>query len=92
MDLLPALMVSPRSSKYFPTYTLIINTEAQSKYGVTGAQAFYYAARIYNSGSIPDSTDLGNADGATACYVSDVANRLTGWVTADSTCTDSNAE
>lgn len=68
------------------------HTEAQNQYGVTGAQAFYYAARIYNSGDIPDPSDLGNAGGATNCYVSDIANRLTGWVTAASTCTQSNAE
>ena len=40
--------------------------------------AFYRAARIYNSGSVDDSGDL--EDGiATHCYVSDIANRLTGW-------------
>jgi len=65
--------------------------EAQSEFGVTGAQAFYYAARIYNSGSVPDPSDLGDAGGATPCYVSDVANRLTGWVFATNTCNDSNA-
>ena len=58
--------------------------EAESTYGKSGAQAFYYAARLYNSGEIDGN--LGNADGATPCYVSDVANRLLGWVTADSTC------
>lgn len=46
----------------------------------------YGAARGYNSGSIPKSGNLSEAAGATACYVSDVANRLTGWVYADSTC------
>lgn len=46
----------------------------------------YSAARGYNSGYIPKSGDLSEAAGATACYVSDVANRLTGWVSADSTC------
>lgn len=46
----------------------------------------YSAARGYNSGKIPESGDLSEAAGATACYVSDVANRLTGWVSADSTC------
>jgi len=66
--------------------------DAQSQYGVTGAQAFYYAARIYNTGSIPDPTDLGNGGAATDCYVSDVANRLTGWVLASSSCTSGNAE
>ena len=46
----------------------------------------YSAARGYNSGYIPKSGDLSEAAGATACYVSDVANRLTGWVNAASTC------
>lgn len=46
----------------------------------------YEAARGYNSGYIPKSGDLSEAAGATACYVSDVANRLTGWVNADTKC------
>ncbi|KAK0947482.1 hypothetical protein LTR29_001090 [Friedmanniomyces endolithicus] len=46
----------------------------------------YSAARGYNSGYIPKSGDLSEAAGATACYVSDVANRLTGWVYAASKC------
>ncbi len=46
----------------------------------------YSAARGYNSGYVPTSGDLSEAAGATACYVSDVANRLTGWVNAESTC------
>ncbi|KAF7186000.1 hypothetical protein HII31_12663 [Pseudocercospora fuligena] len=49
----------------------------------------YAAARAYNSGYIPSSGDLSEAAGATACYVSDIANRLTGWVKAKSTCSDS---
>jgi hypothetical protein len=67
-------------------------TEAQGQYGVTGAQAYYYAARLYNSGDIVNTSDLGNADGATNCYVSDIANRLTGWVWATTKCTESNVE
>lgn len=51
----------------------------------TGSQKYYEAARIYNAGSIPDDGDLG-APGATQCYCSDVANRLTGWTTAESHC------
>ena len=52
------------------------NTEA--------AQAFYMAARFYNSGpgSLPANTtgDLGSEIfGATLCYASDIANRLQGW-------------
>lgn len=46
----------------------------------------YVAARGYNSGYVAASGDLSDAAGATACYVSDVANRLTGWVDAPSTC------
>jgi len=38
----------------------------------------YEAARIYNSGSYL-GVDLSDANGATRCYASDVANRLTGW-------------
>jgi hypothetical protein len=47
--------------------------------------AFYRAARIYNSGSIDESGDLGKG-GATHCYASDVANRLTGWVKFEHRC------
>ena len=46
----------------------------------------YKAMRGYNSGYVPDSGDLSEKAGATACYVSDMANRLTGWVRAESTC------
>ncbi len=52
------------------------------------AQAFYRAARFYNSGpsSLPANGDLGGAPGATLCYSSDIANRLLGWVTGTSAC------
>lgn len=50
----------------------------------------YSAARGYNSGHIAKDGNLSDAAGATACYVSDVANRLTGWVNADSTCPGSS--
>ncbi|KAF1955105.1 hypothetical protein CC80DRAFT_363896, partial [Byssothecium circinans] len=46
----------------------------------------YKAMRGYNSGYIPASGDLSEKAGATACYVSDIANRLTGWVRAESKC------
>ncbi|ATY65793.1 muramidase, putative [Cordyceps militaris] len=52
--------------------------------GSADVAAFYRAARKYNSGHAPE--DLGTG-GATACYASDVANRLTGWVSAASKCT-----
>jgi hypothetical protein len=41
---------------------------------------------MYNSGSINPSGDLGRGV-ATHCYVSDIANRLLGWVFTKSTCT-----
>jgi hypothetical protein len=49
------------------------------------AQAYYKTARTYNSGSIDSSGNL-DAGIATHCYVSDVANRLTGWVYAPHEC------
>jgi hypothetical protein len=49
------------------------------------AAAYYGAARIYNSGSIATSGDLG-AGIATKCYSSDIANRLLGWVYANKAC------
>ena len=91
MDLLAASIVRPWYSINGNKCMLINHTEAQNQYGVTAAQAFYYAARLYNSGEIPDPSDLGNSGGSTNCYVSDVANRLTGWVNAPSKCTESNA-
>ncbi|KAI9741568.1 MAG: hypothetical protein M1818_004374 [Claussenomyces sp. TS43310] len=48
----------------------------------------YEAARVYNSGSISSDGNLSNGNGATPCYVSDIANRLTGWVQAASGCTN----
>ncbi|KAF2719125.1 hypothetical protein K431DRAFT_287008 [Polychaeton citri CBS 116435] len=50
------------------------------------AQKYYKAARMYNSGSVDPSGDLG-AGIATHCYSSDIANRLTGWTDATSSCT-----
>lgn len=46
----------------------------------------YRAAREYNSGSIASSGDLSDGNGATACYVADIANRLTGWVNGAYNC------
>ena len=46
----------------------------------------YTAARGYNSGIQPMDGNLSAATGATACYVSDIANRLTGWSNATSKC------
>ena len=47
---------------------------------------YYKAARIYNSGSIASTKNLGQGI-ATHCYASDIANRLTGWATGPSSCT-----
>lgn len=46
----------------------------------------YSAARGYNSGALAKSGDLSDAIGATPCYASDIANRLMGWVNAESDC------
>ncbi|KAH8646146.1 hypothetical protein BX600DRAFT_157240 [Xylariales sp. PMI_506] len=55
---------------------------------VTGsdATAYYLASVVYNSGSLPSSGLLQDAT-ATACYASDVANRLIGWSVGTSGCT-----
>lgn len=52
--------------------------EAQQR-GCSGAQCFYMAVRLYNSGSIPADGNLSEG-GSTSSYASDIANRLTGWV------------
>jgi hypothetical protein len=51
----------------------------------SGAAKYYGAARIYNSGSIAPSGDLGQGI-ATKCYSSDIANRLLGWVYSNKAC------
>lgn len=45
---------------------------------VDDVSRYYRAARVYNSGSVDPSGDLGRGV-ATHCYASDVANRLRGW-------------
>jgi len=55
-----------------------------SKQSGTDALAYYRVSRMYNSGSVDGPLEGGIA---THCYASDVANRLTGWVSAPSTCT-----
>ncbi|EME81440.1 uncharacterized protein MYCFIDRAFT_198164 [Pseudocercospora fijiensis CIRAD86] len=52
----------------------------------------YSAARAYNSGAVAASGDLSDAMGAAKCYASDVANRLTGWVKAESRCGNGGAQ
>jgi hypothetical protein len=54
------------------------------------AQKYYRAARMYNSGSLDASGSLGRG-GATACYCSDIANRLLGWSQGPSQCTVAEA-
>lgn len=55
------------------------------KAGGEGVQNFYRAARMYNSGSVDSSGNLGLGV-ATHCYCSDIANRLTGWSQGVSGC------
>ncbi len=57
--------------------------------GGTDSAAYYAAARIYNSGSVDGSGNLGKGI-ATHCYSSDVANRLSGWSSGPSTCEDNS--
>lgn len=70
-----------------PTLVSALN-KAASMDNCEPAQAFYRAARLYNSGlnSMPASGDLGGAPGATLCYSSDIANRLLGWVNGAKEC------
>lgn len=59
--------------------------QTMAKAGVSGTSKYYVSARIYNSGSLAVNGDLGGGI-ATHCYVSDIANRLTGWVYAKKAC------
>jgi hypothetical protein len=54
--------------------------------GPSDAQNYYVAAKLYNSGQRSDILQLSLSLTATACYSSDIANRLTGWTTAASGC------
>jgi hypothetical protein len=60
-------------------------TRAQAFTGNNSGRAYYAAARLYNSGSA-NYNDLNDGLGSTACYASDVANRLTGWSLSASQC------
>jgi hypothetical protein len=66
-------------------------TKAKNQ-GATGAQAFYWAARIYNTGSYTAGADLAKVQYGTACYSSDIANRLTGWASKDKSPCDKKAD
>lgn len=63
----------------------LVEALRKSEGGVDDVARYYRAARIYNSGSVDPSGDLGKGV-ATHCYASDVANRLRGWVMAEDTC------
>ncbi|KAI7973351.1 hypothetical protein EIK77_002290 [Talaromyces pinophilus] len=68
-----------------PGLQQLLQEAASPKYGASGATMYYLAARMYNSGSIAPDGNLGQG-GATACYASDVANRLLGWSTGPTAC------
>ncbi|KAF2757071.1 hypothetical protein EJ05DRAFT_511815 [Pseudovirgaria hyperparasitica] len=53
--------------------------------GGSDVSKYYKAARMYNSGSIASSGNLGQGI-ATHCYASDIANRLLGWCADASKC------
>ncbi|KIW93902.1 uncharacterized protein Z519_05217 [Cladophialophora bantiana CBS 173.52] len=57
-----------------------------SQVGGKDAKAYYRTARQYNTGSIAESGNLDEGGYSTRCYASDIANRLTGWVWAESDC------
>jgi len=59
--------------------------QTMSQAGSDDVSKYYKAARIYNSGSVASSGNL-NDGIATHCYASDIANRLTGWVKAETLC------
>jgi hypothetical protein len=84
-DLLKLSMVSFVELYLCQLHHAYLHKEATAQYGVTQSRAFYIAARLYNSGSVASSGDLGGGI-ATHCYSSDIANRLTGWVSADHKC------
>ena len=57
---------------------MALRTATTVEGGVDDVSRYYRAARVYNSGSVDGSGDLGRGV-ATHCYASDVANRLRGW-------------
>jgi len=56
--------------------------QAIQQSGASDDSKWYKAARIYNSGHIAASGNLGDGI-ATHCYASDIANRLVGWPNDD---------
>lgn len=57
------------------------------KTGTNTDSKYYIAARMYNSGSVAASKNLGDGI-ATHCYATDIANRLIGWSTGATGCKD----
>lgn len=53
-------------------------SQAIKQSGASDVSKYYKGARIYNSGSIAPSGNLGDGI-ATHCYATDIANRLLGW-------------
>ncbi|KAF2019276.1 carbohydrate-binding module family 50 protein [Aaosphaeria arxii CBS 175.79] len=60
-------------------------TQALGQAGCDDVSKYYKAARIYNSGSLPQGGNLGSGI-ATHCYSTDIANRLVGWTSQSSAC------
>ncbi|KAK6330447.1 hypothetical protein TWF696_003339 [Orbilia brochopaga] len=94
----PGIMQSHNGAEFNPAAPvttirqMVIDGTMGTAYGVGLVQLlnqygnYYKAFRAYNSGSIAASGDLSNGNGATPCYVSDIANRLLGWTLAPSAC------
>lgn len=58
-------------------------TQSLKQSAANDVSKYYKAARIYNSGHVDESGNLG-AGIATHCYATDVANRLIGWTDTES--------
>ena len=56
--------------------------------GASDVSKYYKGATLYNSGVAPPNWNLGLGR-SNACYASDMANRLMGWVEGDSSCVES---
>lgn len=65
-------------------YGNIYEVSRSRNFDLVNANLFHKAARCYNSGSV-DSGNLNDGEGATASYVNDIANRMTGWVYSEQT-------
>jgi hypothetical protein len=61
-----------------------INTA--SGIGGSGAVAYYWAGRIYNTGSYTAGNDPGVPEYGASCYSTDIATRLLGWTAPNSPC------